>query len=360
MSVYIHIPFCTKICAYCDFPKMLKNSNWIDEYLKSLEKEIKDKYKGEEINTLYIGGGTPSSLNINQLEKLFDIIKIFNLKKDAEITFEANSEDLTEEKLKFLKSKINRLSIGIETFNEKILKKLNRTINLKNIKNSFNYFENINLDLMYGFNNQTIDDLLYDLNKLIKLNPSHISAYSLIIEENTKLYINNYKNIDEDLERKMYDLIVTTLNKYGYNHYEISNFSKKNYESKHNLVYWNNNHYYGFGLGASGYIDNIRYENTRSLNNYLNGKYVREIHNLSKDEILQNELMLGLRKINGINKSIFKEKFNFEIDSLPAIKDLKDKKLLSDNKNNIFINKDYIYTSNEILIKLIDIHLPKQ
>ena len=213
---------------------------------------------------------------------------------------------------------------------------------------------------MYGFNNQTIDDLLYDLNKLIKLNPSHISAYSLIIEENTKLYINNYKNIDEDLERKMYDLIVTTLNKYGYNHYEISNFSKKNYESKHNLVYWNNNHYYGFGLGASGYIDNIRYENTRSLNNYLNGKYVREIHNLSKDEILQNELMLGLRKINGINKSIFKEKFNFEIDSLPAIKDLKDKKLLSDNKNNIFINKDYIYTSNEILIKLIDIHLPKQ
>lgn len=358
MSIYIHIPFCTHICSYCDFPKVLKNKKWIEEYLKELKKEITKSYKGEIIDTLYIGGGTPSSLDLEDLQKLFNILKIFNLKQDAEITLEANSEDLTEEKLLFLKDKINRLSIGIETFNEKTLKSLNRKVNIKNIKNSFNYFNNINLDLMYGFKNQTLKDLEEDIDKIIKLNPTHISTYSLIIEPNTKLYIEDYKNIDEDLDRKMYEKIQKKLKQNNYIQYEISNFSKQGFESKHNLVYWDNKKYYGFGLGAGGYINNERYENTRSLTDYLKGKYKLNIQILNKSEEIQNELILGFRKIEGINKNKFKEKFSLNIKDIEKIKKLLEKKLLIEDKNNIYINPNYIYTSNEILINFIDYVYP--
>lgn len=358
MSIYIHIPFCSKICSYCDFPKVLKNKAWIKKYLKELENEIKENYKGEEIDTLYIGGGTPTSLDIEDLKKLFDIIKIFNSKPKTEITIEANTEDLNQEKLIFLKNKVNRLSIGIETFNKEILKTINRKINFINLKNAFNYFDNINIDLMYGFKNQTLKQLEDDLNKVIKLNPKHISTYSLIIEPNTKLYIDNYQNIEEDLDRKMYETIEKKLKKNNYIHYEISNFSKKDYESKHNLVYWNNKHYYGFGLGAGGYVGNIRYENTRSLTKYLNGNYRLNNHALNKSEEIQNELILGFRKLKGINKVQFKQKYKIDLKEIEEIKILLEKKLLIENKNNIYINHNYIYTSNEILINFINYVYP--
>ena len=358
MSIYIHIPFCSSMCSYCDFPKVLKNKTCIKNYLTELEKEIRQNYKGEIVDTLYIGGGTPSSLELQDLKKLFNIIKIFNIKENAEITLEANTEDLTEEKLKFLKDKINRLSIGVETFNKEILKTLNRKVNIKNLKNAFNYFENINLDLMYGFTNQKIKDLEEDLDKIIKLNPTHISTYSLIIEPNTKFYIDKYQNIDENIDRKMYETIKKRLKQNNYIHYEISNYSKKGYASKHNLVYWTNNKYYGFGLGAGGYINKVRYENTRSLTKYLKGSYKSHIHKLSKSEEIQNELILGFRKINGINKKEFKEKYKIDIKSIKEIKELLNKKLLLENKNNIYINSKYIYTSNEILINFIDYVYP--
>ena len=354
MSIYIHIPFCSNICTYCDFPKVIKNKKWINNYLKELEKEIKKNYKGELIDTLYIGGGTPSSLEIEDLNKLFNIIKIFNLKQNAEITLEANTEDLTKEKLKYLKSKINRLSIGIETFNQDILKTLNRKINIKYLKNAFKYIKNINLDLMYGFKNQTIKDLEEDIDKIISLNPKHISTYSLIIEPNTKLYIDHYQNIDEDLDRKMYEIIQSKLKQNNYIQYEISNFSKQGYESKHNLAYWNNDKYYGFGLGAGGYIDKVRYENTRSLTEYLKGNYKSNIHKLNKSEEIQNELILGFRKIKGINEDNFKLKYKINIKDIKEIKKMLEKKLLLEDNNNIFINPKYIYTSNEILINFID------
>lgn len=358
MSMYIHIPFCMQICTYCDFPKMLKNKKYIANYLRELENEIKKIYRGEEITTLYIGGGTPTSLDTKDLQKLFKIISKINLKKNAEITIEANTEDLTEEKLKILKSNINRLSIGIQTFDEKTLKKLNRKINIDNLKKTFKYIENINLDLMYGFNNQTLKDLEKDLNIIIELNPKHISTYSLIIEPNTIFKIKKYKKIDDDIERKMYELIKEKLKASGFIQYEISNFSKKNYESKHNLTYWNNENYYGFGLGASGYINNVRYENTRNLNKYLQGKHINESHKLDKNETLQNEFMLGLRKTKGINKTKFKRKYNIEITEIKEVKNLINQNLLIEKENNIFINPKYIYTSNEILLRLIDVTLP--
>lgn len=358
MSIYIHIPFCSKICSYCDFPKIIKNENIVDKYLIFLEKEIDENYKGEKIKTLYIGGGTPTSLSIKELEKLFQIISKIKLDKDAEITIEANSEDLTEEKLSFLKGKVNRLSIGIETFNKETLKELNRTVNIKNIENAFKYFENINLDLMYGFKNQKLEDLEYDLKKIIDLNPTHISTYSLIIEPNTKLYIEKYPAMDEDIDRKMYELIENTLKKKGYMHYEISNYSKKNFASQHNLVYWNNENYYGFGLGAGGYIDDIRYQNTRSLTKYLNGKYKLEEIKLDTNQKIQNEFILGLRKIKGINKTTFKEKYGIELKNIDIVKELLKQNLLKENQKSIFINPIYIYTSNEILVKFIDFTLP--
>ena len=208
---------------------------------------------------------------------------------------------------------------------------------------------------MYGFKSQTILDLKEDLEKIIKLKPAHISTYSLIIEPNTLFYINKYNKIDEDLDRKMYDHIIKVLKQNGYNHYEISNFAKEKFESRHNLVYWNNENYYGFGLGASGYLKNTRYENTRSLTNYLNGKYIMNKHKLTQNETIQNEFMLGFRKVNGINKIEFKEKYNINIDDIKEIKELLKLNLLLENQTNIYINPNYLYTSNEILIRLIDL-----
>lgn len=358
-AVYIHIPFCENICSYCDFCKLHKNEKWITDYLEELYKEIKQNYKGETIKTLYIGGGTPSCLNIKQLEKLFEILKIFNLDKNPEITLEANVEDLTKEKLEFLKNKINRLSIGIQTFNEKLLKLLDRKpVNIENIKLAKKYFKNINADLMYNFNEETKDILKEDIETLLKLEIPHISTYSLILEPHTKLYIKKYQIKNEDTNNEEY--INKILKENNYNHYEISNYAKEGYESKHNLTYWNNEPYYGFGLGASGYINNERYENTKNITKYLKGNYKETKHILDQNETMQNEFILGFRKTKGINKQKFKQKYNIDIKDLEIVKKLLNKKQIIEDKNQIYINPKYLYYSNEILINFIDIHFHKQ
>ena len=359
-SVYIHIPFCDSICSYCDFCKFLKNDQWIDKYLNSLNSEIKTKYKGEKLETIYIGGGTPSCLNIEQLNKLFNIIKIFNKSKSIEFTFECNIENITEEKLKLLYDNgVNRLSIGIQTFNEKYLKFLNRNHTKEDILKKITLakkigFKNINIDLIYALPKQTLKELENDIEEFLKLDITHISTYSLIIEPNTKIYIENNENIDDNLDYEMYKLICDKLKSNGYNHYEISNFSKEGYESKHNLTYWNNNEYYGFGLGASGYIDNFRYDNTRSFNKYINGDYIKESHLLDMNETMENEFILGFRKINGINKEIFKNKYNKDIKSIKLVNKLLSTNKLLEDKKNIYINPKYIYVSNDILVEFID------
>ena len=354
MSIYIHIPFCSSICSYCDFCKLLKNKKWIEEYLTVLEKEIKENYKGEKVNTIYIGGGTPSTLSNKELEKLFNILKIFKTEKNTEITLETNTEDLTKEKINLLKKNINRLSIGVQTFNKKKLEKLNRKLDINNLKNALKNFDNVNIDLMYGYNNQTLESLKEDLKKIISLNPKHISTYCLILEPHTKLYIKKYKPLDDDKERQMYDLIIKILKENGYIQYELSNFSKKNYESKHNLTYWNNESYYGFGLGASGYIDGIRYENTRNLNEYLKGNFVLNKHIVTKKEKIENEFIVGLRKTKGISKAKFYQKYQKNIKEIKVVNKMLNEKLLLEDEINIFINPRYLYTSNEILLNFIE------
>ncbi len=357
-SVYIHIPFCKTICSYCDFCKMFYKSEWVDNYLIQLEKEIKNKYKSELLNTIYIGGGTPSCLNIKQTKNLLEICNVFNKEKNIEFTIECNIENIDEEKIKLYKDYgINRLSIGIQTFNNEFLTFLNRNHTKEEIFEKINmckkYFDNINIDLMYGLKNQTLIQLKEDINEFLKLDITHISTYSLILEPHTKLYVDGVENIDEELDYEMFKLINSELIKNNYNHYEFSNYAKDGYESKHNLVYWDNLEYYGFGLGASGYLNNIRYDNTKGLNNYLNGEYILDSHSLTLEEKIENEFILGLRKIKGINKQEFTKKYNFDILKVPNVLKLIEEGKLIDDGKSLYISKEYLYMSNQILINFI-------
>ena len=357
-SIYIHIPFCHNICSYCDFCKMYYNKDLVGKYLKELKNEYESLKEDNVIDTIYIGGGTPSSLSIDELDKLFEIIKDAKLSSNYEFTFEINPEDIDEELLIKLKdNRVNRISIGIETINEKFYIFLNRyndkDILKEKIKLCKKYFSNINIDLMYAFPKETIDDLKNDLDFFKSLNVEHISTYSLIIEDNTVIGNKNTLPIAEELDRKMYDYIIKYLEKIGYKHYEISNFSKEEYESIHNLTYWNNEHYLGIGLGASGYINNYRYTNTRSINKYLDGNYIYEKEKVSTRQKEEYELILGLRKINGINKKDFFNKYGKQIEDEFDIMNLIGKKLLEDNLGYIRIPKDKLYIENQILINFI-------
>lgn len=357
-SVYIHIPFCNSICSYCDFCKIFYNEKYVNSYLDSLEFEIKSKYKGEIIKTIYIGGGSPSALTLLELKKIFSIIKIFRLDKEYEFTIELNVDDITREKLELLKDNgVNRISIGVETINQKYLDLINRKYTKKEVINNISlakeYFDNINLDLMYAFPNETLDEVYSDLEFITSFNTNHLSIYSLIIEEHTKLFIDNVQAIDDELESSMYYNIIKYLNSLGYNHYEISNFAKDGYASIHNLVYWNNEEYYGFGMGSSGYLNKERYTNTRSINKYLNHDYLSTSEKIDINTDMENEMIFGLRKVVGVSKERFKGKYNYSIDQVFDIKKLIDNGLLVDDGNSIYIPHDKLYISNSILVNFI-------
>ena len=358
-SCYIHIPFCDNICSYCDFCKIHYNKQWIDKYLDSLKNEIETYYKGEKIRTLYIGGGTPSILSIEELNKLFEILKLLDLSELIEFTIECNIESITNEKLiLFKKNNVNRLSIGIQTFNEKFIKLLNRNHTKEEVFEKIEMakmigFDNINVDLMYALPDETLEDLEYDVDNILKLNVNHISCYSLMIEPNTKMFIENYKSIDEDLDYEMYKYIEQRLENREYIHYEVSNYSKASFESKHNLTYWNNDYYYGFGLSSSGYLENYRYDNTKNLNKYLEHNYIDNINKVSDEDKIKYELILGFRKLKGINKEEFKNKYNIDLKDVYNIKELLENGMLEENEEYIYIPKDYIYRSNEILVNFV-------
>lgn len=353
-SAYIHIPFCMSICSYCDFCKFYYNEDMVNKYLDALEKEIKDRYNGEVLNTIYIGGGTPSCLNIEELTRLFEILKVFKI-DNLEYTIECNIENITEEKLVlFKKYGINRISIGIQTFNDKYIKYLNRNHTKNSAIETINlvkkYFDNINVDLIYALPKQTLEELENDIDIYLGLDISHISTYSLLIEPHTMLYNNNEENIDENLDYEMYKLICNKLS--DYEHYETSNFGK--IKSRHNLVYWNNDEYYGFGMGASGYINSIRYDNTKSFNEYIKGNYVKEEVYQTDKMKMENEFILGLRKMNGIDINRFKERYNIDIKSVKGVNELIESKQLVLTENNLSIHPDYWYLANTILINFID------
>ena len=358
-SCYIHIPFCKKICSYCDFCKVLYNKKFINKYLDDLEYEINNKYRGDILDTIYIGGGTPTSLDIDELERLFKIISKFNISDNLEYTIECNIDSISKDKLLLMKKYgINRISIGIESIDKNNLEILDRESDKEKIINTIKLirnigFNNINLDLMYAIPNEDINILDKDIDFILSLNPEHISTYSLIIEDNTKLGINKIKYIDDELDSKMYTLICNKLKNNNYKHYEISNFCKDNYYSRHNMCYWKNNYYYGFGIGASSYIDDYRITNTRSISNYRVGNILEKEY-VNRDAKIEYEILLGLRLIDGIDLEEFYNKYNIKLDELYNYMELVDLCLLEINNNHLRIPEDKLYVSNEIIVKLLN------
>ncbi len=355
-AVYIHIPFCKTICSYCDFPKFFYFDKWIKPYLEALEKEIKETYKKEEIKTIYIGGGTPSLLKIEELQTLLSLTKLFKKKKNIEFTIEVNAEDITDEKVKlFSIYGVNRVSIGVQTFQEKLGDVLERHTSYETVKEAISRLRsvgifNINLDLMYAIPEEQLVDVKKDLSKFLTLPITHISTYSLILEEHTKLYLKNPHLVEEELDFEMYKYIQDTLKEQGFIQYEISNFAKEGYESKHNLVYWDNEEYYGFGLGASSYIGGVRKTNTRSLTSYFEGREYSEIEVIDEKKNMEYEMILGLRKRKGVSIKNFLKKFQKNIEDVFLIEDLIKQGLLEKQGDFIRIPQDKIYLSNEILL----------
>lgn len=318
IGIYIHIPFCKQKCYYCDFVSFANCTN-IKEYINQLKKEIKETNLSQyNISTIYIGGGTPSCIDSTYI---VEILEILNKEVAKEITIEINPGTVTKEKLQdYYNSGINRLSIGLQSTNDELLKKIGRIHNFDTFMQTYKMarnigFKNINIDLMIGLPTQTITDVQDSLKKVIDLSPEHISVYSLIIEEGTKLENMISKGIltipTEETERNMYWKVKETLEQSGYNHYEISNFAKINYQSKHNLDCWHQMEYIGFGLAAHSYINNIRYSNTDNFKKYLENieqnRIIQEVQNLESKR--KEYMLLGLRTLEGINIQKFKNKF---------------------------------------------------
>lgn len=358
MSVYIHIPFCNYICSYCDFCKIIYDKRYIKRYLDSLRSEIVSRYRGEEVKTIYIGGGTPSSLDTQELIMLLDIISLFNLSSDYEFTIEGNIESINEDKLIIMKKYgVNRISVGVESFNSDIIKLLGRRHTKEEVFDKINlikrYIDNINVDIIYGAYSD-ISILKRDISYALELNVNHISAYSLIIEDNTLLKVNGFSYIDEDIDFEMYKFINDTLVSNGYIHYEISNYAKHGYESRHNLVYWNNDYYYGFGLSSCSYIDNERIVNTKNLSKYLDGEYIATSIIEDINVRMENEVMLGLRKFKGINLDVFRSKYKRDLMDVFNTDDLIRDGYLVIEDNYLRISSEYMYISNEIIVRMFE------
>ena len=331
LGIYVHIPFCVKKCDYCDFLSYAGKEEYVESYKKKKKKEIANKlsnidYKEYEISTIYMGGGTPSFIDSKYIVDILSQIRKYakNILQNVEITIELNPGTVTKEKLENYKDAgINRLSIGLQETNNDILKSIGRIHTYEDFLDTYNLarsmgFNNVNVDLMIGLPNQRIENIKKSLEEIIKLNPEHISAYSLILEEKTLLYRkcgNNEITLpDEELERNMYWYVKNILENNGYKHYEISNFAKEGFESKHNLDCWNQEEYLGFGLGAHSYINRVRY--SREIKNgqtpfEANWKNLEVIiHEVQTEFDMQKEYMLlGLRKINGVSIQNFKNKF---------------------------------------------------
>ena len=326
IGVYVHIPFCKQKCYYCDFISYCNKDNIIEDYVKAVKKEIKMQNIQSQITTVYIGGGTPSYIDSKYIKYIMEEIKQKNVTKEAEITIEVNPGTVTKQKLEqYKKCGINRLSIGLQSTQNELLKQIGRIHNFEQFLETYKLarsvgLKNINVDLIIGLPNQRIKDIKESLEKIIELAPEYISVYSLIVEENTPIAVKIEKGElelpEEDIERNMYWYVKNTLELNGYKHYEISNFAKPGYESKHNMNCWNQKEYIGFGAAAHSYRDIARYSNTENVEEYIkNIKHSRLernriIHEIQKEDDQKKEyILLGLRKIDGIHISEFKNKF---------------------------------------------------
>lgn len=369
-SLYIHIPFCKQKCLYCDFPSYAGKERYMEEYIEALNKEILNKADKYTINSIFIGGGTPSYLKDSSLESLLITLNKLNLKENLEFTMECNPGTLSREKLELMKKyNINRISMGLQSTKNSILKEIGRIHSYDEFKNNYFLareigFDNINVDLMFGLPKQKIEDWKESLKEIVKLEPEHISSYSLIIEEGTLFYkLHEQEKLElpeENQERKMYLYTKKILNKYGYHQYEISNFSKQGKECFHNKVYWKCNEYLGLGVSASSFIDNRRIKNIDDIQEYIqkinnNESVIEEIHvNDIKDD-MEEFMFMGLRMIEGISINEFKNRFNKDISEVYGEiieKNIK-RELLICNSERLFLSEKGIEISNYVMSDFI-------
>lgn len=369
-SAYIHIPFCEHICHYCDFNKVFLQGQPVDEYIQMLKSEMQlqlQLYPTDQLDTIFVGGGTPTSLNEQQLALLCQYIQEvlpFN-KKSGEYTFEANPGDLSREKLEILyHSGVNRLSFGVQSFNDELLQRIGRTHRAHEVYETIELakdvgFTNISIDLIYSLPGQTMDDFQDTMDRALALDLPHYSSYSLIVEPKTVFYNLMQKGTlnlpPQELEAAMYEKVMETMEKHGLKQYEISNFSKQGFESRHNLTYWNNQEYYGIGAGAHGYTAGKRIANYGPLKKYMNplkmGKLpVLEEHLVLLNEQMEEEMFLGLRKTKGVSLSKFKERFHVEMTEIFAksLEQQIDKGLLEIEGDYVRLTKQGKLLGNEV------------
>ncbi len=336
LGLYIHIPFCERKCFYCDFTSFPEKGDEISRYIDYLIKELslyKDKINGDfNISSIFIGGGTPSSIDENYIEQILSyVFNNYNIKENMEVSIEVNPGSLTLEKaMKYKNVGINRISMGLQSLNNELLKSIGRIHNSDDFYKSYEIlktvgFENINIDLMFGLPDQKLEDLLDTINNVIRLDITHISLYSLILEPEThlnKLHEEGRLNMPtEDEDREMYHKAVSLLKKSGYDHYEVSNFSKPGYKCLQNITYWKVNPYLGVGINSHSNMDNNRFSNVDDFKNYYY-KLDRDQFPLNEIEFIHREMeigeyiILGLRLIEGINKSEFRKRFDIDIQEL--------------------------------------------
>lgn len=358
-ALYVHIPFCDHICAYCDFAKVFYKSDWVNRYLSALEHEMSE-HPMTLFETVFIGGGTPSSLSLVQLERLLKMLEPYT-SKVIEYTVELNPESTTKEKLDMLKSYgVNRLSFGVQTTNDSILKVIGRQHRLSDVEQVLELakeigFENISFDFMYGLPNQTLEDIHKDLEWIKKQSIQHISYYELILEDNTKLKIDGFKPLDSEMGIRIDELIESTFKLIGLDRYEVSNYALPHFKSKHNMVYWDFKPYVGIGLNASSFYQNTRRQNTKSLTQYLERNFEPSLIALSEDEQRYEYLMVGLRKVSGIVLKDYNDYFHSNVlDDFPVLKEYLDKGLLIQSDTNLFASKEGYLVLNDILVDCLD------
>lgn len=355
-AMYVHVPFCRSICAYCDFTRVGCNHQLIDQWLEHLAQELKERFINPQLKTLYVGGGTPTALNEKQLEHLLELLNPYSQQVD-EYTMEINPETMSDEKIAILvKHHINRVSIGLQSTEEKLLQLMNRKHTWSQVQSLIEDLrrvgiENISLDCMIGLPSQTLDEVERTLQKCIQTKVPHLSLYSLTIEENSEFGRKHIQPLPEDQENEMYFKAVELLEAAGYRHYEVSNFALPGYESKHNQVYWHYEDFYGVGLGASGKENQTRYDNTDNFVDYFNHHWVKETISLSEKEEMFEMLMMNLRLKEGMELSRFEETFHQRLQDifLQPCESLQKKGWIEITKGRIFCTEKGFPILNSVL-----------
>ena len=369
ISLYIHIPFCVRKCLYCDFPSFSGMDGMFEDYVRRLCREMGEaapSFQGIGVKSVFFGGGTPSILPPALMGRIMDkMMSAYDVNSDAEISMEANPGTLDAAKLREYKSMyFNRLSMGLQAWQDRLLERLGRIHSVGEFEDNFLQardagFKNINVDLMFSLPGQTMDDWQETLEKVMRLDPEHISAYSLIIEEGTPFFDMYEKGqiteTDENTDRRMYYLAKEMLSDKGFRQYEISNFAKEGFECRHNITYWRTEEYRGFGLGAHSYVDGTRFHNSADMKEYMAGGGRLDMEKLTPEEMQEEFMFMGLRMNEGISKEEFLKRFKTDITSVygQEISELISEGLLTENNGRISLTDRGVDVSNQVFEKFI-------